>query len=171
MKALHITLFRHQACWACNLTWSHEFYASIQPLLPWYSERSRCTGYSVQIITASMNSSFLGLPVESWAAFQGHYTNFGFLSFCTEYRALLACLWALDIRDYCGPTVSHPPFPTPWLLKALLIWSHWCYSPAALSMQAKAARGPGYCCLALRERWKTRVNMSALLTFKSVCWS
>lgn len=116
MKARHTTLFKLRASayiyiyiWCLHSHTSPMSFmpAVSQPLLPWSWEIPRCLGCYMQIITAWKSSSFLCLPMEGWAAFQGHYTDFGSLRFCTDHTALLPCLRAPGTRNCCCHTVSH----------------------------------------------------------------
>lgn len=61
--------------------------------------------------------------------------------------------------------------PTTRLLQALFIQISCAVDSQSSSCKPRQQRGPSYCCLALRVRWETHVNTSALLTFKSIHWS
>lgn len=169
MKALYITLFKHQACvyrWSPWVPCQHSAAAPLA-LIDVGAQAATCKLLLLQWTAASWAS-----PSRAGQLFKGIIPS------------SVSCVFTLNTEYFvpaCEPQVQGTTevpqchivalSSTAWILQALFIQNNCAVDSQPSACKPRQQRGPSYCRLALSMRWKTHVNTSALLTFKSVCWS
>lgn len=116
------------------------------------------------------------LPGPPWGelgSFSGALYQLQFLVFLHWAQSTLCLPVSLRYKELTEVPQCHivALSPTTRLLQALFIQISCAVDSQSSSCKPRQQRGPSYCCLALRVRWETHVNTSALLTFKSIHWS
>lgn len=169
MKALHITLFKHQAC----------VYRG-SPQVPC----QHSAAVPLALIDVGAQAATCKLLLLQWTAASWASPRRAGQLFRGIIPTSVSCVFTLNTEHFVPAcetqvqgTTEVPQCHnvalsfTARLLQALFIQNNHAVDSQLSACKPRQQGGPSYCLLALRVRWKTHVNTSALLTFKSVHWS